>query len=61
MGYYDMVDNGDWPYFKELADQYAINDNYHQPVMGELAPTQFMDDRRCLLPGIKMAIPPSRV
>lgn len=38
MGYYDM-DNGDWPYFKELADQYAINDNYHQPVMGELAPT----------------------
>ena len=42
MGYYDMA-NGDWPYFKELADRYAINDNYHQPVMGGTgANSQFM-------------------
>jgi phospholipase C len=25
---------GDMPYFKELADNYSMSDNYHQPVMG---------------------------
>jgi phospholipase C len=33
MGFYNMS-TGDAPYFKQLADQYAIADNYHQPVMG---------------------------
>jgi phospholipase C len=33
MGFYNMA-RGDAPYFKYLADHYAIADNYHQPVMG---------------------------
>jgi phospholipase C len=33
MGFYNMAD-GDYPYFQSLAHQYAISDNYHQPVMG---------------------------
>ena len=33
MGFYN-VQQGDMPYFKELADNYALSDNYHQPVMG---------------------------
>ncbi len=33
MGFYNMS-TGDAPYFKSLADHYAISDNYHQPVMG---------------------------
>ena len=33
MGFYNML-QGDAPYFKELADNYAMSDNYHQPVMG---------------------------
>lgn len=33
MGFYNMA-QGDAPYFKQLADQYAISDNYHQAVMG---------------------------
>lgn len=33
MGFYNMQ-NGDAPYTKELADNFAISDNYHQPVMG---------------------------
>ncbi|WP_335059947.1 alkaline phosphatase family protein [Nostoc sp.] len=33
MGFYN-VNDGDVPYFKSLADNYAISDNYHQPVMG---------------------------
>ncbi len=33
LGFYN-VNNGDVPYFKSLADHYAISDNYHQPVMG---------------------------
>jgi phospholipase C len=33
MGFYN-VDAGDMPYFKQLADQFTIGDNYHQPVMG---------------------------
>ena len=43
MGFYNMnpftdakgnAQPGDAPFFKALADQYAISDNYHQPVMG---------------------------
>ncbi|SIT43835.1 Phosphoesterase [Paraburkholderia ribeironis] len=33
LGYYN-VNSGDMPYFNELARQYTISDNYHQPVMG---------------------------
>jgi len=33
MGFYNMH-QGDAPYTKHLADNYALNDNYHQPAMG---------------------------
>jgi phospholipase C len=33
MGFYN-VNNGDAPVLKRLADEYTLNDNYHQPVMG---------------------------
>ena len=33
LGFYNMR-NGDVPYFKSLADQYAISDNFHQSVNG---------------------------
>jgi phospholipase C len=33
MGFYNMA-QGDAPYFKELADNYTISDNFHQSVMG---------------------------
>jgi phospholipase C len=33
MGFYN-VNTGDVPFFKSLADQYAISDNYHQFIMG---------------------------
>ncbi len=33
MGFYNMQ-NGDVPYFKQLADTYSINDNFHQSVNG---------------------------
>ena len=33
MGFYNML-QGDVPYFKQLADNYAISDNFHQSVMG---------------------------
>jgi phospholipase C len=42
MGYYNMA-QGDFPYFLDLAENYAISDNYHQPVMGGTGPnSQFM-------------------
>ena len=33
MGFYN-VQQGDVPYFKTLADTYAMSDNYHQAVNG---------------------------
>jgi phospholipase C len=33
LGFYN-VQNGDAPYFKELADKYAMSDNFHQSVNG---------------------------
>jgi phospholipase C len=33
MGFYNM-NTGDAPFFKQMADNYAISDNYHQFVMG---------------------------
>ena len=42
MGYYNMA-QGDFPYFLDLAENYAISDNYHQPVMGGTGPNaQFL-------------------
>jgi phospholipase C len=36
MGFYN-VQKGDAPVFKRLADEYTLNDNYHQPIMGGTA------------------------
>jgi phospholipase C len=33
MGFYNVA-QGDMPYFKQLADAYAVGDNYHQPIKG---------------------------
>jgi phospholipase C len=33
MGFWNMA-TGDVPYFKQLADQYTISDNFHQSIMG---------------------------
>lgn len=33
MGFYNMA-TGDAPYIRQLADEYAISDNYHQSIMG---------------------------
>lgn len=33
MGFYNMA-AGDAPYIRQLADEYAISDNYHQSIMG---------------------------
>ena len=33
MAFYN-VQQGDMPYFKQLADRYTLSDNYHQPAMG---------------------------
>ena len=33
MGFYN-VNNGDAPVLRRLADEFTLNDNYHQPVMG---------------------------
>jgi phospholipase C len=42
MGFYNMA-AGDYPYFQSLARQFAISDNYHQPVMGGTGPnSQFL-------------------
>lgn len=40
MGFYNMA-NGDVPYFKKLAQEFAISDNYHQAVMGGTMPNYF--------------------
>jgi len=41
MGFYN-VQNGDVPYFKSLADNYAMSDNFHQPVNGGTGPNHVM-------------------
>jgi phospholipase C len=33
LGFYNVL-NGDVPYFKSLADQYSMSDNYHQGIKG---------------------------
>jgi phospholipase C len=41
MAFYN-VQKGDAPVFKRLADEYTLNDNYHQPVMGGTAVQHIM-------------------
>ena len=38
MGFYNMQ-QGDAPYLKSLADNYAMSDNYHQAAWVARAPT----------------------
>ncbi len=40
MGFYNMS-RGDAPYFKFIADHYAMSDNYHQGIMGGTGPNFF--------------------
>jgi phospholipase C len=41
MGFYNML-SGDAPVMKRIADQFTLNDNYHQPVMGGTAVQHIM-------------------
>jgi phospholipase C len=41
MGFYNSA-QGDVPYFTSLANQFTLNDNYHQPVMGGTFANQMM-------------------
>ena len=40
MGFYNMA-KGDAPIMRKLAENYAIGDNYHQPIMGGTGPNYF--------------------
>ena len=40
MGFFNVA-AGDAPYFRELAERYALSDNYHQAVMGGTGPNFF--------------------
>lgn len=35
------VQQGDAPFFKQMADEFTLSDNYHQPVMGGTGPDSF--------------------
>ena len=35
------VQQGDAPFFKQMADEFTLSDNYHQPVMGGTGPDGF--------------------
>ncbi|MFZ6799376.1 alkaline phosphatase family protein [Undibacterium sp. Di24W] len=62
MGFYNMA-TGDAPYFKKLADTYAISDNYHQPIMGGTTANYFAlatADVAFYTDGIKAATPPKK-
>jgi phospholipase C len=41
LGFYNVL-KGDAPVMKRIADQYTLNDNYHQPVMGGTAVQHIM-------------------
>jgi phospholipase C len=62
MGFYN-VQSGDAPVFKRLADEYSMNDNYHQPVMGGTAVQHTMLGTADALPwehvGAFPALPPA--
>ncbi|MFH1495462.1 MAG: alkaline phosphatase family protein [Pseudomonadota bacterium] len=61
MGFYNMA-RGDAAYFKQLADRYAIADNYHQPIMGGTTANYFAlatADVGFYVQGGKPAAPPA--
>jgi phospholipase C len=63
MGFYNMA-KGDAPYFRQLADRYAIADNYHQPVMGGTTVNYFAlatGDVGFYTQDGKPAVPPARM
>lgn len=41
MAFFNMQ-QGDVPFFKSLADQYTVGDNYHQPVIGGTGPNSVL-------------------
>jgi len=61
MGFYNMA-AGDAPYLRELAERYALADNYHQPIMGGTGVNYFAlatgDVPAYLIDG-KPAVPPA--
>ena len=62
MGFYNMA-RGDAPYMKELADNYALADNYHQPIMGGTTVNYFAlatADVGVYRADGKLAVPPVR-
>ena len=52
MGFYN-VNNDDAPVLKRLADEYTLNDNYHQPVMGGTIVQHTMIGTADAIPGIR--------
>ncbi|MBY0556138.1 MAG: alkaline phosphatase family protein [Burkholderiaceae bacterium] len=63
MGFYNMA-RGDAPLFKRLADQYAIADNYHQPIMGGTTANYFAlatADVGVYLEDGQAAVPPAKL
>ena len=62
MGFYNMA-QGDAPYFKHLADRYALADNYHQSVMGGTTTNYFSlatADMATYNEAGKLAMPPAK-
>ena len=49
MAFYNMIE-GDAPVFKRLADEYTLNDNYHQAVMGGTAVQHVMIETADAIP-----------
>jgi phospholipase C len=65
MGFYNMR-RGDAPVFERLANEYTINDNYHQPVMGGTAVQHIMIGTADALPwdavdGLPPTPPPGQI
>jgi phospholipase C len=63
MAFYNMH-SGDAPVFKKLADEYTLNDNYHQPVMGGTAVQHIMIGAADAIPWDKFqghVIPPGHI
>jgi acid phosphatase len=61
MGYFNMA-RGDAPYFNQLAQSYAISDNYHQSVMGGTGANFFSlatGDMAVYRLNGKLAVPPA--
>lgn len=61
MGFYNMA-AGDAPYLRQLAERYALADNYHQPIMGGTGANYFAlatGDVATYLRDGKPAVPPA--